>query len=82
MMNISIEVTEGLIEYLDEKVKKGLYKSRSEVVRSAIRMMMKEDIARELREVGLTPEEFRRLKREVGRELVKEMYPEFADDDS
>ncbi len=52
-MNISVELTPELFEYLEKKVKSGKYKSRSEVVREAIRMMIKADLERILEEKGV-----------------------------
>ena len=45
-------------------------------------MMMRDDISRQMRDAGLTLEEFIRLRKEVGNELVKEMYPGLADNDN
>ena len=40
MSTISADVTKQMIKWADEKVKKGLYKSRSEVIREMFREKM------------------------------------------
>ena len=56
-MNISIEVTGNLLKYLDSKVHSGFFKSRSEVVRQAIREMIQDDLAGQLEAKGITIDE-------------------------
>jgi len=73
-MNISIEVTGDLLQYLDEKVKEGLYKSRSEVVRTAIREMIQHDIQEQLKAKGLRPKDIPKLRDEVAGELLDKAY--------
>ena len=75
-MNISIELTEEMLKYLDEKESSGVYKSRSEIVRDALRRMMQEDL--QLQAGKISPEDFRKAKRKVGEELVKRDFPELA----
>lgn len=75
-MNVSIEVTGDILEYLDSKVKEGLYKSRSEVVREAIRGMIQKDIEEKLKEKGLTPEELKEIREEG--EVLEERFPELS----
>jgi len=58
-MNISVELTPELVEYIESKVSSGKYKSRSEVVREAIRMMIKSDLERMLEEKGFDLKKFR-----------------------
>ena len=45
MVTVSADVSKQMIQWADEKVKKGLYKSRSEVVRELFRekMLLDED---------------------------------------
>ena len=43
-MNITVEVSDRLLKRLDSKVKKGIYKSRSEAVREAIRKIIDKDV--------------------------------------
>jgi Arc/MetJ-type ribon-helix-helix transcriptional regulator len=43
MVTISADVTKQMLQWADVMVKKGLYKSRSEVVRELFRKNMKED---------------------------------------
>ena len=69
-MNVSVEVTGNLLDYLDQKVKQGFYKSRSEVVRNAIRLMIQKDIEEQLRQKGLDPETFKEIKKETSGELL------------
>jgi putative addiction module CopG family antidote len=76
-MNISIELTGDLLEYLDSKVKGGLYKSRSEVIRSAIREMIHRDLEGQLRASGLTPGKIRKLRKQVAGELIAKKFKEF-----
>jgi len=77
-MNISIEVTPGLLDYLDSKVRKGLYKSRSEVVREAIRELIRLDMVRTLAENGFKPEDLDRLRDGAADELFAKKYKRFA----
>ncbi|WP_202319740.1 ribbon-helix-helix domain-containing protein [Archaeoglobus neptunius] len=70
-MNVSIELTPELLEYLERKVKSRRYKSRSEVVREAIRMMMKADLERILEEKGLDLEKFEKEREKVSGELIE-----------
>lgn len=44
MATISADVTKQMIKWADEQVKKGLYKSRSEVVREIFREHMGKDV--------------------------------------
>ncbi len=78
MMNISVEVTGEILDYLESKVDQGMFKSRSEVVRAAIREMIRKDLQNKLKEKGLTPEEMKRLREEEGGELIEEKYPELT----
>ena len=73
-MNISVEVTGHLLEYLDSKVKLGLYKSRSEAVRCAIREMIQRDLEEQLRAKGISPENLDELRDEVWGEVLEKKY--------
>jgi len=73
-MNISVELTPELFEYLEKKVKSGKYKSRSEVIREAVRMMMKADIERILEEKGIDLEKFEDERDKVSGELIGRKY--------
>ncbi len=42
MVTISADVTKEMIKWADQKVKSGLYKSKSEVIREMFRNKMKE----------------------------------------
>ena len=77
-MNISVEITGNLLEYLDKKVKGGLYKSRSEVVREAIRRMIQEDLREQLQTKGINPDNLEELRDEVSGELLEEKYKKLA----
>lgn len=77
-MNISVEVTGYLLEYLDKKVKKGTYKSRSEVVREAIRRLIQYDIAEQLQRKGINPDNLDDLREEIAGELLVKKYKELA----
>ena len=77
-MNISVEVTSSIVKYLDSKVRKGLYKSRSEVIREAIRELIRLDMVRELAENGFKPEDLERLRNEAADELFAKKYKRFA----
>jgi len=77
-MNISVEVTENLLEYLDTKVKLGFYKSRSEVVRSAIREMIHRDIEQQLRAKGIKPKDLQKMRSEVAGELIARKYKKLS----
>lgn len=77
-MNVSVEVTGNLLEYLDQKVKQGLYKSRSEVVRNAIRLMIQKDLEEQLRQKGLDPETFKEIRKETLGELLEKKFPQLA----
>ncbi len=76
-MNISVEITGNLLEYLDKKVKDGLYKSRSEVVREAIRRMIQEDLRAQLEAKGIGPDNIESLREEVSGEVL-EKYEKLA----
>lgn len=73
-MNISIEVTPGIIDYLDSKVRKGMYKSRSEVIREAIREMLRQDMLREMADKGVTPEDLMNLRKDVAHGILEKKY--------
>jgi len=77
-MNVSVEVTGNLLDYLDQKVKQGYYKSRSEVVRNAIRLMIQKDIEEQLRLKGLDPETFEKIREETSGELLEKKFPKLA----
>lgn len=77
-MNISVEITGEILDYLESKVDQGLFKSRSEVVRAAIRDMIQKDIEAQLREKGLTPEELKKLRYEESGEILEEKFPELT----
>jgi len=81
-MNVSVEVTGNLLEYLDQKVKQGLYKSRSEVVRNAIRMMIQKDLEEQLRLKGLDPATFADIRKETSGELLDKKFKELAKDNN
>ena len=77
-MNISIEITGEILDYLESKVDEGLFKSRSEVIRAAIRDMIQKDIQYQLKEKGLTPEELKKLRDEEVGEILEEKFPELS----
>ena len=72
-MNISIEVTKDLLDYLDGKVGQG-YTSRSEVTRDAIRKLIQEDIRREARMRSLTLDELNKTRIDISGELIEKKY--------
>ncbi len=73
-MNVSVELTPELLDYIERKVRSGKYKSRSEVVREAIRMMMKSDLERILEEKGIDLEKFEEEREKVSGELIERKY--------
>jgi len=73
-MNISVELTPELLEYIEKKVKSGKYKSRSEVVREAIRMMIKADLERLLEEKGIDLKKFEEEREKISGELIEKKY--------
>ena len=73
-MNISIEVTGNLLKYLDSKVHSGFFKSRSEVVRQAIRDMIQQDLAGQLEAKGITIDDIENLREEVSVKLLERKY--------
>ncbi len=75
-MNISLEITGEILDYLESKVDEGLFKCRSEVIRAAIRDMIQRDIQYQLREKGLTSAELKKLRDEEASEILEEKYPE------
>ena len=77
-MNVSVEVTGNLLEYLDQKVKQGYYKSRSEVVRNAIRLMIQKDIEEQLKQKGLDPETFKEIRKETSGDLLEKKFPKLS----
>jgi len=70
-MNISIEMTGYLLDYLDNTVRSGRFKSRSEAVRSALRDMIQRDIEEQLRAKGIGPKDLKRLRGVVARDVLK-----------
>jgi len=77
-MNISVEVTGNLLEYLNSKVAGGQYKSRSEVIRTAIRDMIQRDLEEQLRAKGIRPEDLANMRDEVAGEIIERKYRELA----
>jgi len=77
-MNISVEVTGSLLEYLNQKVESGTYKSRSEVVRQAIRLLIQMDLEQQLKEKGIDPDNLDELRNEVSREVLGKKYKKLA----
>ena len=77
-MNISVEVTGSLLEYLNQKVESGTYKSRSEVVRQAIRLLIQMDLEQQLKEKGIDPDNLDELRNEVEREVLGKKYKKLA----
>ncbi len=75
-MNISIEITGEILEYLNSKVECGLYKSRSEVIRNAIRDMIQKDLEEQLRKKGITPKKLKELRKEVAGGIIAKKYKE------
>jgi len=77
-MNISVEITENILEYLDSKVQQGLFKSRSEVVRSAIREMIQKDIEHQLRAKGIKPRDLSKLRNEAASDLIAKKFKKLS----
>ena len=77
-MNISVEVTGTLLEYLNTKVVGGHYKSRSEVIRTAIREMIQRDLEEQLRARGIKPEDLANMRNEVAGEIIEKKFKELA----
>jgi len=73
-MNISVELTPELVEYIEGKVRTGRYKSRSEVVREAIRMMIKSDLEKMLEEKGFDLKKFEEEREKISGELIERKY--------
>jgi putative addiction module CopG family antidote len=73
-MNISVEVTNDILRYLDAKVKEGLYKSRSEVVRTAIREMIQQDLSEQLKMKGITKKQLQQLREHVAGDILDEKF--------
>jgi len=73
-MNISVEVTGNLLEFLNEKVKSGIYKSRSEAVREAIRLLIQNDLEYQLKEKGIDPNNLDKYRDEVAEEVLGKKY--------
>lgn len=73
-MNISVEITNEILCYLDAKVNEGLYKSRSEVVRTAIREMIQQDISEQLKKKGVTKKELQQLREHIVSDLIDKTF--------
>jgi putative addiction module CopG family antidote len=73
-MNISIEITGNLLEFLNEKVNSGIYKSRSEAVREGIRLLIQQDLEYQLRERGIDPKNLDKYRDEVVGEVLGKKY--------
>jgi putative addiction module CopG family antidote len=69
-LNIRIEITGNILKYIDAKVKVGMYKSRSEVVREAIREMLRNDLQAQLKAKGLTMGDLDKLRDEVAGKII------------
>ncbi len=76
-MNVSVELTPDLADYVEKKRQSGLYKSRSEVIRDALRHMINEELRAGVRS-RLSPAEFKRVRKEVGDKIVRQRFPELA----
>jgi len=69
-----VELTGNLLDYVEKLVKTGLYKSRSEVIREAIRAMIQRDLRERIMAKGLTQKEFERLRKEISSELLEKKF--------
>jgi antitoxin ParD1/3/4 len=56
MRIISVQLPQGLINAMDQLVKKGVYPNRSEVIREAIRELLKKELHRFETEEHSTPD--------------------------
>ena len=77
-MNISIEITGDILEYLNSKVESGLYKSRSEAIRNAIREMIRKDLEEQLRAKGISPKNIKKLRKESAGEIIAKKYKKLS----
>ena len=74
-MNISLELTGNILEYLEEKVASGSYKSRGDVIKEAVREMIQRDLMKQLKEKGLNSlEEFEKARNEISGELLEKTF--------
>ncbi|WP_099212140.1 ribbon-helix-helix domain-containing protein [Thermococcus henrietii] len=56
MRIISVQLPQGLINAMDQLVKKGVYPNRSEIIREAIRELLKKELYRLEAENRSTPD--------------------------
>ena len=77
-MNISVEITESLRDFLNEKVNSGVYKSRSEAVREGIRLLIQRDLEYQLRERGIDPKNLDKYRDEVAEEVLGKKYKDLG----
>ena len=56
MRIVSVQLPQGLINAMDQLVKKGVYPNRSEVIREAIRELLKKELYRLETENRSTPD--------------------------
>ena len=56
MRIISVQIPQGLINAMDQLVKKGVYPNRSEIIREAIRELLKKELYRLETENRSTPD--------------------------
>ncbi len=77
-MNISIEITGEILNYLNSKVESGLYKSRSEAIRDAIREMIRNDLEEQLRLKGISPKNIKKLRKEAAGEIIAKKYKKLS----
>ncbi|ASA78034.1 MULTISPECIES: ribbon-helix-helix domain-containing protein [Thermococcus] len=56
MRIISVQLPQGLINAMDQLVKKGVYPSRSEIIREAIRELLKKELYQLETEERSTPD--------------------------
>lgn len=73
-MNISVEVTGNILKYIDSKVRLGLYKSRSELIREAIREMLRRDLQEQLKAKGIAMDDLDKLRDKVAGEIIAKKY--------
>lgn len=77
-MNISVEVTGNLLEFLNEKVSSGIYKSRSEAVREGIRLLIQRDLEYQLKQQGIDPKNLDKYRDEITGKVLGKKYKKLA----
>jgi len=74
MTTITVNLSERLNEYLERKVRTGLYKSKDEIIIESLREKVLNELKKEIAERGITRESFEELRKEAGGDIAREIF--------